>query len=92
MPCIINIRYYYRYTHDILALSEMQEGMTNIKNAYLKYFAALLIFGMNGIVASKIALSSYEIVLTRTLIGSLLLLAVFALSRQKVHLFLNKTA
>lgn len=35
--------------------------------SYLKYLAALLMFGMNGIVASHIALSSYEIVFTRTL-------------------------
>ena len=46
-------------------------------------------FGMNGIVASYIALSSYEIVFTRTLIGSLLLTAIFALIRQRVHLFQN---
>jgi drug/metabolite transporter (DMT)-like permease len=57
--------------------------------SYLKYFAALLMFGMNGIVASHIALSSYEIVFTRTLIGSLLLIAICALTRQKVHLFQN---
>lgn len=62
----------------------------NIKSLYIKYFAALLMFGMNGIVASHIALSSYEIVFTRTLIGSLLLIAIFALSRQKVHLFKAK--
>jgi drug/metabolite transporter (DMT)-like permease len=59
--------------------------------SYLKYLAALLMFGMNGIVASYIALSSYEIVFTRTLIGSLLLFALYALTRQKVHLFHNHT-
>jgi len=32
------------------------------KNAYFKYIAALLLFGSNGIVASYISLSSYEIV------------------------------
>jgi drug/metabolite transporter (DMT)-like permease len=62
----------------------------NIKESYFGYFAALLMFGMNGIVASYIALSSYEIVFTRTLIGSLLLIAIYALTRQKVHLFKNK--
>lgn len=51
--------------------------------SYFKYFAALLMFGLNGIVASYIALSSYEIVFTRTLVGSLLLIVVFALTRQK---------
>jgi drug/metabolite transporter (DMT)-like permease len=58
--------------------------------AYFKYFAGLLMFGMNGIVASYIALSSYEIVFTRTLIGSLLLIAIFVLIREKVHLLKNK--
>jgi uncharacterized membrane protein len=62
----------------------------NAKKSYFKYFAGLLMFGMNGIVASHIALSSYEIVFTRTLIGSLLLIAIFALIRQKVHLLKNK--
>jgi len=59
-------------------------------NSYFRYFAALLMFGMNGIVASQIALSSYEIVFTRTLIGSLLLIAIFALTRQTVHLLRDR--
>lgn len=63
--------------------------MKNSKN-YIKYFAALLMFGMNGIVASYIAMSSYEIVLTRTLIGSLLLIFIFIFTMQKVHLLDNK--
>jgi len=45
-----------------------------MKRAYSKYIAALLLFGSNGIVASHISLSSYEIVFTRTLIGSLFLI------------------
>ncbi|MGI1659809.1 MAG: DMT family transporter [Desulfitobacterium sp.] len=53
--------------------------------------ASLLLFGSNGIIASYIALSSYEIVFTRTLIGSLFLGLVFILSKQKVQLFLNKS-
>ena len=60
------------------------------RKSLFMYLAALLMFGMNGIVASFINLSSYEIVFTRTLIGSLLLIVVFAFSRQKVHLFQNK--
>ena len=56
-----------------------------MKNAaYLKYFAALLLFGTNGRVASHIALASCGIVLLRTLIGSAFLAAVFALTRQKI--------
>lgn len=53
--------------------------------AYFKYIAALLLFGSNGIVARQIALSSYAIVFTRTLIGSLFLVAVFAVSRRKAQ-------
>ena len=60
------------------------------KGAYLKYIAALLLFGSNGIVASHIALSSYEIVLTRTLIGSLFLGLIFLLSKQRVQLWKHK--
>ena len=50
---------------------------------FLKYIASLLLFGSNGIVASYIALSSYEIVYLRTMIGSLFLLVLFLLLRQK---------
>ena len=39
------------------------------KKALLKYLSALLLFGLNGIVASQIAMSSYEIVFLRTIIG-----------------------
>ena len=46
----------------------------------MKYIAALLLFGFNGIVASQITLSSYEIVYLRTLIGSVLLIVLFRLS------------
>lgn len=54
-----------------------------MKRAYFKYLLALLLFGTNGIVASYIELSSYEIVLLRTLIGSLFLLAVFLASKKE---------
>ncbi len=60
------------------------------KSAYLKYIAALLLFGSNGIVASHIALSSYEIVFTRTLIGSSFLVLIFLLSKQQVQFWKNK--
>lgn len=62
-----------------------------MKNAYFKYIAALLLFGLNGIVASYIALNSYEIVLTRTLMGSMLLVPVFIATRQKAHCWENRT-
>ncbi|MEL7602132.1 MAG: DMT family transporter [Bacillota bacterium] len=62
----------------------------NNKVSYFKYFAALLMFGLNGIVASRIALTSYEIVLTRTLIGSLLLILLFVATRQRPRFWKNK--
>ena len=63
-----------------------------IKNkAIFKYIAALLLFGSNGIVASYISLSSYEIVFTRTLIGSLSLALIFIFTRQKVQFGTDKS-
>ena len=58
-----------------------------MKRSYMKYFAALLLFGFNGIVASFIDLSSYEIVLLRTFIGSVLLIALFFLTRNKLTFY-----
>lgn len=54
------------------------------KITYFKYILALLLFGTNGIVASHILLTSYEIVFLRTLIGSLLLIALFKLTGNKI--------
>ena len=54
--------------------------------AFIKYISALLLFGLNGIVASHIPLNSYEIVFLRTLIGSVLLLILFLLSKGKFHI------
>ena len=56
-----------------------------MKQAYCKHISALLLFGSNGIVASYILLSSYEIVFTRTLIGSLFLIAVYIISKGKFN-------
>ena len=61
-----------------------------MKKSFIKYIAALLLFGSNGIVASYIALSSYEIVLLRTFIGSLLLIAIYMLSKRKLIFYQNK--
>ena len=62
-----------------------------MKASYLKYIFALLLFGSNGIVASLIHLSSYEIVLLRTLTGSLLLIAIFFVAREKLTFYKYKT-
>ncbi len=56
------------------------------KKALLKYLSALLLFGLNGIVASQIAMSSYEIVFLRTMIGSVLLIILFILGKGRFHL------
>ena len=40
----------------------------------LRYVAALLLFGSNGIVASMITMTNREIVMFRTLIGSIFLI------------------
>lgn len=56
------------------------------RKAFAKYILALLLFGLNGIVASHIPLNSYEIVFLRTLIGSALLIALFLLGKGKFHI------
>ncbi len=55
-----------------------------MNRAFVKYLLALLLFGLNGVIAARISLASYEIVLLRTLIGSLLLIVIFALSKRKL--------
>lgn len=62
----------------------------NLKLHYGKYIFSLLLFGSNGIIASYISLSSYEIVFFRSLIGSLLLIALFKLAGNKFALTQNK--
>lgn len=64
---------------------------TAMSAAYLKYTIALLLFGLNGIVASHISLSSYEIVFTRTLIGSLFLIVIFVFSKERIACWNNWT-
>ncbi len=70
----------------MIAGSEIQ----NKARSYFKYIFALLLFGSNGIVASLIPMSSYEIVLLRTLLGSFLLLALFALGKGKFTFYEHK--
>lgn len=64
----------YRAAHNQQQRTE-KDGMA-VARGYGKYVGALLLFGSNGIVASGIALPSSEIVLLRTLLGSLLLVAL----------------
>ena len=61
-----------------------------MKKAYFKYISALILFGLNGIVANHISLSSYEILFTRTLIGSFFLILIFTISKKEVRFRENK--
>lgn len=61
-----------------------------MKQAYFKYILALLLFGSNGVVASHIGLTSYEIVLLRSLLGSLLLIVLFFVRGHRVSAFRHK--
>ncbi len=54
-----------------------------MKRDFLKYILGLLLFGSNGVIASFIDLQSQEIVLLRSALGSLLLLAIFFLTGGK---------
>ncbi|MDO5846368.1 MAG: DMT family transporter [Methanocorpusculum sp.] len=54
-----------------------------MNRAYPIYITALILFGLNGVVAYYIHLSSSQIVFLRTLIGSIVLLAIFFLLRKK---------
>lgn len=73
-----------RYRHPVEEAGRMKD------TSFLKYIVALILFGSNGIVASYISMTSYEIVFTRTLIGSLFLLLIFFISRQKARVWSNK--
>ena len=53
---------------------------------YLRYITALLLFGSCGVLADTIHLSSYEIVFLRTILGFLVITALFFLSRQKINI------
>ena len=55
-----------------------------------KHLFSLLLFGSNGIVASRIALTSYEIVFLRCLLGSFLLGALVLAARKPLELFREK--
>ncbi len=61
-----------------------------MKRSFFKYIMALFLFGSNGIIASNISLTSYEIVFMRTGIGSVLLICLFIFTKKKVGLKKNK--
>ncbi|MGM9567035.1 MAG: DMT family transporter [Clostridia bacterium] len=61
-----------------------------MKQAYIEYILGLLLFGSNGVISGMIALNSYEIVLTRTVLGSAFLILLLQISRQKLQIFRYK--
>lgn len=54
-----------------------------MNRSFSKYILALLLFGSNGVFANMISLGSYEIVLLRSLLGSLFVVSVFFIGRNK---------
>lgn len=58
----------------------------------LKYIAALIIFGSNGIVASCIDASSVQIIFLRVLIGAIVLLGAFLVTRHSFTFWKHKRA
>lgn len=81
MYFISNIRFLNIRGHVTLFVLHCRKEGIPMKKNYIKYIMALLLFGTNGIVASHIPLSSCEIVLLRTFLGSLLLIAFFLFSK-----------
>lgn len=80
------IYFYYRNYKSVG--EKMKLNSKNI--SFIKYFSALLLFGTNGIVASLIDLESNQIVLYRTFLGSLILFAIFLITRNKFSFFRHK--
>lgn len=60
--------------------------MDRNRHFFFRYIGSLLLFGFNGIVASHIPLDSTHIVLLRSLLGSMSLLAFFFLSGHRFSL------
>lgn len=59
-----------------------RKGGKPVNKPFWKHFFSVTLFGLNGVVASFILLSSYEIVFFRTLLGSLLMALVFFLRKE----------
>ncbi len=53
----------------------------------LKYFLSLILLGSNGVISSFISLSSYKIVLLRTLLGASLLFFLFFLGKNSLTFY-----
>ena len=64
----------------------------SMRKSLLRYLAALLLFGSNGIVAAQMLLPSTQIVLVRTFLGSLLLAVILAADLLRSHETLHTAA
>lgn len=64
----------------------------SMRKSLLRYLAALLLFGSNGIVAAQMLLPSTQIVLVRTFLGSLLLAVILAAGLLRSHETLQSAA
>lgn len=53
--------------------------------AHIKYISGLLLFGLNGVVSSRLAMPSMDIVFYRTLLGSLFLLLLLLLKGERLR-------
>ena len=53
--------------------------------AHIKYISGLLLFGLNGVVSSRLAMPSMGIVFYRTLLGSLFLLLLLLLKGERLR-------
>lgn len=61
-----------------------------MKRAYGGYFAALGLFGLNGVLASAVPWESFQIVLARSLLGGAVLALALVLRRRPLTLFQNR--
>jgi len=79
-----------RYIQAFYKDNHKKTEVSGMKKSYLKYFTGLLLFGSNGVVASYIHLSSYEIVLLRSVLGIALLLGIFLIAGHRFTAFRHK--
>ena len=64
-----------------MQVKRMNKGNRN--KHYINYFAALLLFGSNGLVAEKISMDSYGIVFWRVAVGLAAILIILFIKRRQ---------
>ncbi len=83
------IHFFNLFLCDKIKFIFLREDILLMIKTYFKYFLALLLFGLNGIVASHITMNSYEIVFTRTLIDAIFIIGG-AILRETLDLYIKK--